>query len=402
MRRLVLLLSLLAVLGLAAPPVAAAPPASAYQTGLVRWRAYDGDGAFEDWALEGVRQTTDGQLTLNAATAAWQEDPYGPGGYEGRSFYNGGSFLVGSATSPIVAAGFPVAEAIASWNAATPPGAWVEALVRARGGGGWTGWYNLGVWAADDSAVARHSVGNQGDADGRVAVDTLVLARPANALQLRLRLFSVTGEALPAVAATALAFSSALAPPTSLAPGDPARWGTRLALPACSQMVYPDGGEVWCSPTSLAMVLGYWQRGPQACEPAVRAAAAGTYDWVYGGHGNWPFNTAYAATAGLEAVVARFGSFAEAEPWIAAGVPVIISYAWGRGELTGAPAATSRGHLAVLAGFDARGNPLVHDPAAASDAQVPRVYERAQLERLWLSHSGGTVYLVFPQGWPTP
>ena len=28
----------------------------------------------------------------------------------------------------------------------------------------------------------------------------------------------------------------------------------------------------------------------------MRAAVAGVYDWHYDGHGNWPFNTAYAAT----------------------------------------------------------------------------------------------------------
>ena len=63
-------------------------------------------------------------------------------------------------------------------------------------------------------------------------------------------------------------------------------------------MVYPDGGEVWCSPTSTSMVLAYWAGDTGPCEPRVRAAVEGVYDWVYDGHGNWPFNTAYAATAG--------------------------------------------------------------------------------------------------------
>ena len=39
-------------------------------------------------------------------------------------------------------------EAIASWNADTPDGAWVETLVRARFGSRWSKWYNLGIWAA--------------------------------------------------------------------------------------------------------------------------------------------------------------------------------------------------------------------------------------------------------------
>ena len=42
----------------------------------------------------------------------------------------------------------------------------------------------------------------------------------------------------------------------------------------------------------------------QADRP-VPEAAAGTYDWVYRGTGNWPFNTAWAADRGLDAFVTR-------------------------------------------------------------------------------------------------
>jgi hypothetical protein len=150
------------------------------------------------------------------------------------------------------------------------------------------------------------------------------------------------------------------------------------------------------------MVLGYWDGAAGPCEPRVRAAVAGVYDWVYRGHGNWPFNTGYAATHGLEAYVTRFSSLAQAEEWIAAGVPVVMSYAWRRGELAGAPLPSAAGHISVLVGFDAAGNPVVHDTAAASDGAVRRTYRRAQLEALWLNHSRGTVYLIYPPGWPVP
>jgi hypothetical protein len=199
-----------------------------------------------------------------------------------------------------------------------------------------------------------------------------------------------------------VAFSTAPQRPTQLTPGDRGRWDRRLAVPACSQMVYPDGGEVWCSPTSTSMVLGYWQNHSGPCAPRVRAAVAGVYDWRYGGHGNWPFNVAYAGTRGLMGYVARFSSLAEAERWIAAGVPVIFSFAWRRGELAGAPLGSARGHLAVLIGFDAAGNPIVNDPAAPGNGTVRRTYNRAQLETLWLEHSGGTVYLIYPPGRTVP
>lgn len=129
---------------------------------------------------------------------------------------------------------------------------------------------------------------------------------------------------------------------------------------------------------------------------------AGVYDWVYRGYGNWPFNTAYAATPGLEAYVARFTSLAQAEEWIAADVPVVISFAWKPGELANAPLVSADGHISVLVGFDGSGNPIVNDTAGSSDRTVQRTYRRSQLERLWLEYSGGTVYLIHPPGWPVP
>ncbi len=277
--------------------------------------------------------------------------------------------------------------------------------MRAQIGGRWTTWYNLGVWAADSGTVQRHSVSGQTDGDGTVAVDTLLLDKskpPATALQLRLRLFTTDRTVGPTVRRAALATSTTPQKPRQLTPGDPRRWNRALAVPACSQMVYPDGGEVWCSPTALSMVVGYWEHDPGPCAPRVRAAVAGVYDWRYAGHGNWPFNTAYAATHNLSGTVARFTSLAQAERWVAAGVPVILSVAWKQGELTGAPIRSSNGHLVVLVGFDTAGNPIINDPAAPGNTTVRRTYQRAQLESLWLERSGGTVYLIYPPGWPVP
>jgi hypothetical protein len=398
-----------------------------YQTGLVRWVA-SGAG-FAEWELDGVRRGPDGALTLDPQRARPASDPYPPGGYRGASYYNGGAFLVGEATAPVTpagsvgSAGFPVHQAIASWNAMTPEGTWLEALLRARvgdagGGERWTRWYSLGVWAsASGAAVERHSVAGQRDADGDVAVDTLQLdeARPgATAVQLRLRLFSAgpdgpDGGAGPAPRVSGAAVALSPLPPGRPAPGapapapapaagagNPAAWGQVLDLPPCSQMVYPDGGEVWCSPTSVAMVLGYWEGGEVGCAGRVRAAVEGVYDRVYRGHGNWSFNVAYAATLGMEAFVTRLTGLAGAEPWTSAGVPLVLSYGWRRGELRGAPLPSSNGHLAVLAGFDRAGDPVLYDPAAPRDSAVRRTYPRAQLEALWLSHSGGAAYVIAP------
>ncbi len=399
-----LLLSVMAsVFGLA--PAQAAD--DEHTTGFTRWRA--SDGGLAGWSRTGVVLATDGTLKLAPATAGSGTDPYAAGAYNGGNFYNGGTFVVGEATSPVAEPTSGFTEAIASWNATTPAGTWIETQIRAQVDGRWTKWYNLGVWASGTGTIQRHSVNLQGDDDGYVAVDTLVLTAKkaqATAFQLKVRLFQAQGSsAVPTIHAISVATSTTAVKPSTLAPGDPGLWNKLLDVPECSQMVYPDGGEVWCSPTSTSMVLGYWQGGgddPASCEARVRAAVDGVYDWLYDGHGNWPFNTAYAATQDLEAYVARFTSMVQAEPWIAAGVPVVISFAWKKSSLEGAAIPSSNGHLAVLVGFDEEGNPIVNDPAAGENEDVQRTYDREELESLWLEHSGGTVYLIYPHGHPVP
>lgn len=398
--------ALLALGALALPPIdAAAQPegAAGYSAGLLRWRA--ADGGFAAWELAGALRTPEGALALDPATASSASDP--PGAYEGRNFYNGAAYVVGEATGPLTPAGFGFSRAVPSWNADTPPGTWIEVLARAQRAGQPTAFYNLGVWAADDSTVGRHSVKGQRDGDGSVAVDTLVLADtqpPADAVQLKFRFFSARpAEAVPTLRLAAVALSTPAQRPGVTSAGDPSRWNRVLDVPACSQQNYPDGGEVWCSPVSTSMVLAFWNKDFGPCEPRVRAAVAGVYDWVFDGYGNWPFNAAYAAaSAGHEAYVTRLPSLARAEEWIAAGVPLVLSYSWTEGALTNAPVRSSKGHLGVLVGFDGEGNPVMNDPAAAGDGEVRRTYLRAELEALWLEHSGGTAYVVHPPGHATP
>jgi hypothetical protein len=161
------------------------------------------------------------------------------------------------------------------------------------------------------------------------------------------------------------------------------------------------------------MVVEYWGRGPTVddlawvdpryADPGVDAAARGTYDAAYHGTGNWPFNTAYAARYGLEAFVTQLPSLAAAEPFLRAGIPLVASIAARPGELQGFLfSGGTNGHLVVIVGFDAAGNPIVNDPAAWTDAGVRRVYARGQFERVWLRGSAGTVYVIHPPEVPLP
>ncbi len=132
-------------------------------------------------------------------------------------------------------------------------------------------------------------------------------------------------------------------------------------------------------------------------DPWVDHAARQTFDHRYDGTGNWPFNTAYAASmlgrAG-SAHVTRLRSLREAEAYVVDGVPLVASIAFGAGDLTGAPITSSNGHLLVIAGFTDSGDVVVNDPAAPTRRGVRRTYDRGEFEDAWIPASGGVVYVL--------
>src|SRR5207302_3328380 len=99
---------------------------------------------------------------------------------------------------------------------------------------------------------------------------------------------------------------------------------------------------------------------------------------------------------GLEAWIARMGSFAPLEDEIASGRPVVISHRWKKGELEGAPIPSSDGHLVVVRGFTRDGDLAVNDPCAdpRKGESVARVYARRDIEKTWLENADGIAYVV--------
>ncbi len=283
--------------------------------------------------------------------------------------------------------------AIASWNALTPDNTYLEVEVRAQIGTRWTGYYKIARW---NNVGEKYSFAIPANADGRVSTDTLKLKKTAQALQLRISFHSSVAGVSPTL--TGLAVVSSLSSQHFTAAkikSNRQAWGLELPVPVHSQMIYPDGGEVWCSPTSVTMMLGYWDvKLGTTLADTVPTAAKIMWDTEYDGSGNWAFNTAYASSKGLKAYVHRLSSFAQAEAYILKGVPLALSIAWGVGELEGSHIAKSGGHLVVLRGFTKTGDVIINDPAAKTDAGVRTVYKRSELERAWIGHSGGVVYVI--------
>lgn len=362
---------------------------------LVRLSASAGDLA--QFQLDELTAEADGTLILGTGHAA--NDPFGPGGYHGGNYYNGGSYRYGVAVSPVLEWAYNFDEVVPSFEVDTPEGTWVTIKVRVRMNNRWSKDYVLGIWAYDGSTVSRHSVDDQGDADGDVYTDTLSLNSNADAIQLIAVLLSDRPGVTPRLRALAAAAIDTTSNPRPDL-GDPSAYGISLPVPGRSQMIYPDGGEVWCSPTSTSMLLAYW--ADVLMEPAlsrtVPQTALYTYDWIYDGNGNWPFNTAHASAVAdgrLHGFVTRFDSFAQLERLIAAGIPVAISISYGNGELGNSPIRSTAGHLIVIKGFAANGDVIANDPAFDADATVGVTYDRTELDTAW-SHSERTVYVLYP------
>jgi hypothetical protein len=381
---------------------------------------------------------------------AWRGDQLG-GGTQSGTAVSGASLVMASSTgsrsftdvktgatvsydtatwrSPVVDPGHPFTELVASWNATSPDGTWVEVCVCAVADDGTAGWYVLGRWASDDTddggAINRTSLNGQVTAYATVYTDTLAALNDhtLQTWQLEVTLLRRAGTTVTPSVRLVGAMASGLTKDKKVAVsalGPASRRAIDLAVPTYSQELhkghypeYDNGGEAWCSPTSTAMVVAFWGAGPTAAHTAwvdppvdsvVDYAARNVYDYTYDGCGNWPFNTAYAARFSLEGFVTRLRSLAEAELFIAAGIPLVASVSFSKGELKGAGYGTN-GHLMVIRGFTASGDVVVNDPAShliPDDAQVRAVYDREQFENVWVPRSGGIVYVVRPAGVALP
>jgi len=338
----------------------------------------------------------------------------------GKRTFSGRDYDTGSWVSPWRTPAFDFTELIASWDAVTPGDSWVEVSVRGRTTDGKrSSWDVLGRWAARDKHLERTSVGGQGDDLADVNVDTWQADGVLDAWRLRVTLLRGEGSKGPKVDSIGAMASNLpdVDGVTTSTPGPGS--GTTLDVPRYSQMIhrghYPkwgNGGQAWCSPTSTSMVLGYYDALPSAkdyrwvpdghVDPWVDFAARMTYDTDYSGTGNWPFNTAYAATRTDHAFVTRLRSLREAGLFIEAGIPLVASISFGSGDLDGSPISGTNGHLLVIVGFTDSGDVIVNDPAATKRKGVRRTYDRGQFEDVWLPTSGGLVYVIRDDAHPLP
>jgi hypothetical protein len=381
-------------------------PAEAAAARRIGYAEWSGPADFRSGELAGVRVA---RGTLRIGSPIGQDyyiDPHG--GPAKRYEY-------GRWTSPWSSPGFALTELVPSWDAHTRRDAWIQVAVRGRTASGTQSSFDVVArWAPGDRSFHRTSSQDEDDDIASVSTDTFRsdAAVAFTSWQVEVTLFRKAGTRGTPVVQSVGAMSSRLPDVSSVSASRPgvAR-GITLDVPRYSQMIhqgdYPEfggGGEAWCSPTSTSMVLGYydrlpaprqysWVRSPHS-DRFVDHAARMTYDYEYDGTGNWPFNTAYAARYADHAFVTRLRDLRQAERFIKAGIPLVASVAFGRGELDGAPIGSTNGHLMVIVGFTRSGDVVVNDPAAPRNRGVRRTYDRGQFENAWLPTSGGLVYVI--------
>ncbi|MDX3855449.1 peptidase C39 family protein [Streptomyces sp. AK02-01A] len=415
-----------AAAGAGAAHAAAVPPSSVRVRPLVEnsfWTSY------ADWRSgthSGTRAVAGARPALVIDVPAGRTDYADP--HTGKTT----TWEYASWTSPSHRSKVPATEVIASWNARTPAGTWLQIELSGRYSDGTeTPWYVMGRWTAGDGAgdIRRTSVDDQTDGRSTVWTDTFSMDDPASGLRLvtyrlRLTLYRTPGSGLTPVVHRVGAMASDI-PDRFTVPASTPGLARELSVPRYSQNThagqypeYDNGGEAWCSPTSSQMIIESWGRTPTAeelawvnpgfADPQVCHAARFTYDYQYKGCGNWPFNAAYAATyQDLSAAVTRLGSLSQVETLIRAGIPVITSQSFLKEELTGAGYGTS-GHLMTVIGFTDSGDVIANDPASPDNNAVRRIYRRQEWETIWLrtkrynatggvaSGTGGVCYVYWP------
>lgn len=287
---------------------------------------------------------------------------------------------------------------VASWNASTPAGCCVELAVQVRVDGTWSRWFSWGKWA--DAGANGGSVAHQEDELALLDVDVLQVRQgAADAVRFRLRL-ERCGASTPNVG-DASAGSPAATPRVRLmactfqrvtpASRPYVHEEIALSVPARAQLPVPVIGREICSPTSLAMVMQYY-----GCNEPTEQVAAGVKDAAAGIYGNRAYNVAYAGERGFTAWVERCDSLEDVKEYLKEGIPVIASVRTPKDKpLPGAVLPYPAGHLLVVTGFTEEGGQrfvLVNDPAAYSEADVPRRYPLARFLEAWRN----IVYVVRP------
>ncbi len=266
-----------------------------------------------------------------------------------------------------------------SWNGYAPfnQASSFMVLVRVRTNGSWSPWLTAGFWK-------NYIWSDYGTVDfsyGEIDIDYLVLSTYADAFQYKIVfLRNSTSYESPRIQKISLSISDQLTTDNWSLAAAIADKPAEIFIPTNFVYQYAVdatiGGSI-CSPSSVSMILQSLGKQINTYQFAVD-----TKDPYYNMFGVWPRNVQHAAHYNVEGYVGRLRSWSDAAAILQAGGRLAMSL--------GKPLYS--GHLIMLAGFDASGNPIVHDPAKSNGYSYK--HPKSDLSTSWFS-KGGIAYIFF-------
>lgn len=229
----------LALLGTTAPAGATRPVAGASTVThdeQITWQGWSG-ATLSAGATAGTTVTAAGLTLGTPAGTTVYKDPH-------TSIKR--TWAYGTWTSPLTEVGFGASELVASWNADTPAGTWLQVELQGTYTTGTrTPWYVLGRWASGDADIKRTSVDRQGDRTSSILADTFAINNASagvllRAYQLRLTLYRDPAQTASPLVRSVGAMSSNVPDRFTVTPSaGHIAWGTELAAPATRKTSTP-------------------------------------------------------------------------------------------------------------------------------------------------------------------
>ncbi len=272
----------------------------------------------------------------------------------------------------------PFNRGLPSWNGTAPDAASAfRIFMRFSYGSGWSPWLTVGFW----KNYIWSSYGQPSYADGNVYIDYVKLNSYQSRWQFCIEMKRNSTD-IPSPTLHKLSFfvsdsrTDTQINYTDILNDKPAE----IFIPTTFLYQYgldPVIGGSICSPTSVSMILLSYGITVQPV-PFARA----TRDPYHEIFGVWPRVVQNASEYGVDGAVTRYRNWSQAREVLANGGRIAMS--------VGYPLYS--GHLMMLAGFDASGNPIVHDPARSSG--YAHKFNKSDLSHSWFD-KGGISYTFY-------
>jgi hypothetical protein len=272
----------------------------------------------------------------------------------------------------------PFNQGLPSWNGlASSNLSSFKVQMRFPYGSGWSPWLTVGYWKAN----IWGSYGSTSFAEGYVDIDYVKLNVYKSSWQFKVILTRVAGQPSPKINKLSFFVSDSRTTSslnlTDIVNDNPAA----IFIPTSFIYQYgvdPQIGPSICSPTTVSMILRSYNI---TVDPLPFAQA--TYDPYHQIFGVWPRVVQNASEFGTDGAVTRYRTWSQARQVLENGGRIGMS--------VGLPLYS--GHLIMLAGFNANGSPIVHDPAKQNGYSY--VFDKTDLSRSWFQ-KGGISYTFYP------